>query len=71
MTDVIIAVVLFVPLLPMYLHVLKLIFGIKQELTQQSQIIQSAAYSLQETLRQMKQEACKLSTLIKSKCSCV
>ena len=52
-TDVIGAVVLFVAMTLMYLHVLKLIFGIKQELTQQSQIIQSAADNLQKSLLQL------------------
>ena len=52
-TDVIIAVVLLVALLLMYLHVLKLIFGIRKELTQQSQIFQSAADNLQKSLLQL------------------
>ena len=56
-TDVIGAVVLFVAITLMYLHILKLIFGMRKELTQQSQIIQPAEDSLQETLRQMKQVA--------------
>ena len=52
-TDVIGAVVLFVAITLMYLHILKLIFGIQKELTQQSHIIQPAADNLQESLRQL------------------
>ena len=52
-TDVITAVVLLLAVLLMYLHLLKLIFGVKQELTHQSQIIQTAADNLQKSLLQL------------------
>ena len=53
MTDVILAVVLFVALLLAYLHILELIFGIRKDLTQQSHTIESAVNSLKESARQM------------------